>query len=174
MTLELPSQPDLWEMFSYDPLNGHLYWRQRDSIRKSTRLPAGGIRQTGYRAISIRYKRYLHHRLVWSWFYGDIPAGYQIDHKDRNKANDRIDNLRLATPAQNNINQGVRADSKSKYTGIHWYKTKQKWQVYTTIKGVRKHLGYYQDLDSAVKARNKALHSFTTEDAMFLPTELSR
>ena len=35
----------------------------------------------------------------------EIPDGYQVDHKDRNKLNCLDDNLRVCTPSQNNQNQ---------------------------------------------------------------------
>src|SRR3990167_1438337 len=41
------------------------------------------------------------HRLVYVYFYGDIPNGYEIHHKDNNKLNNHPDNLALVTHQQN-------------------------------------------------------------------------
>jgi len=41
------------------------------------------------------------HRLVYSYFYGDIPDGYEIHHKDNNKLNNHPSNLVLVTHLQN-------------------------------------------------------------------------
>lgn len=43
------------------------------------------------------------HRLVWKVFRGDIPKGYQIDHIDGDKKNNKLSNLRLVTPSQNQL-----------------------------------------------------------------------
>lgn len=44
------------------------------------------------------------HRQVWIYHNGKIPKGMTIDHIDRNKNNNQIENLRLATYSQNNLN----------------------------------------------------------------------
>lgn len=41
------------------------------------------------------------HRLVWETFNGDIPNGFEIDHIDNDKTNNRLDNLRLVTRSEN-------------------------------------------------------------------------
>lgn len=41
---------------------------------------------------------------MWELHNGPIPAGLIVDHKDRDKLNNRIENLRLATRAQNAAN----------------------------------------------------------------------
>ena len=40
------------------------------------------------------------HRYVWEYYNGKIPEGYEIHHKDFNKANNSIDNLQLLTVAE--------------------------------------------------------------------------
>lgn len=152
----------LWELFSYDPLNGHLYWKERHSIRVNTSRPAGGLRRTGYRAVSIAYKRYLHHRLVWAWITGRDPAGLQIDHIDRNRSNDRSWNLRLATNKQNGFNKVIRRNT-SGHRGVHWYAARSKWQAYINAENKRVHLGYFTSLEDAVNAYDAALNKFHPE-----------
>lgn len=41
------------------------------------------------------------HRLIWEAFYGEIPAGMEIDHKDTNKANCQLSNLRMLSHSDN-------------------------------------------------------------------------
>lgn len=38
----------------------------------------------------------------WRAFNGDIPEGMQIDHKNKNRKDNSIDNLQLLTPSENN------------------------------------------------------------------------
>lgn len=47
------------------------------------------------------------HVWVYLTFVGDIPKGYEVNHIDENKHNNRLDNLNLMTPSQN-INWGTR------------------------------------------------------------------
>lgn len=56
------------------------------------------------------------HRIVWALHYGD-PGDYQIDHVDRNRKNNRIENLRLATYPQNQCNR-TNFSGKSIYKGV--------------------------------------------------------
>lgn len=46
-------------------------------------------------------KHFRVHRLVYETFKSDIPDGFQIDHIDRNKANNSIENLRVVTGSEN-------------------------------------------------------------------------
>jgi hypothetical protein len=41
------------------------------------------------------------HRLIWMHFNGPIPEGYEINHINRMKADNRIENLELSTPSGN-------------------------------------------------------------------------
>ena len=45
------------------------------------------------------------HRIVWEAFNGKIPANLEIDHKDRNKHNNKLSNLRLVTHSDNLLNR---------------------------------------------------------------------
>lgn len=60
--------------------------------------------RSGYLKVSIRSRSYLAHRLVAETFLGEIPKGYQIDHIDRNRSNNAIENLRIVTSHENRIN----------------------------------------------------------------------
>lgn len=65
--------------------NGKRYWRDKS---------------TGYYR-NARVKPHSLHRQVWIHHYGNIPAGLVIDHIDRDKNNNQIDNLRLVSHSDN-------------------------------------------------------------------------
>lgn len=76
------------------------------------------------------------HRQVWIYHNGDIPQGYVIDHIDRNRANNQIENLRLATQSENNKNVSAEVIKKRKENmerirqeAIKWHKSDEgrKW-----------------------------------------------
>jgi hypothetical protein len=62
-------------------------------------------------------QRYREHLLIWFLHHETWPTG-QIDHRDRNKKNNRIENLRLATNSQNAQNQKCRSDSSTGVKGV--------------------------------------------------------
>lgn len=59
-----------------------------------------GYQQIGLRLNRKRYNVYIH-RLVWKTFKGDIPDGYEINHIDHNKYNNKLDNLELVSHSTN-------------------------------------------------------------------------
>ena len=46
------------------------------------------------------------HRLVWTAFNGNIPEGLQVNHKNEDKGDNRLDNLELLTQKEN-LNYGT-------------------------------------------------------------------
>lgn len=64
-------------------------------------------RRDGYPCIIMRGKEFKVHQAVWVWFNGIVPDGFEIDHIDNNKLNNRIDNLQLLTPQQNYMKQAA-------------------------------------------------------------------
>lgn len=85
------------ELFDYDEDNGILIRKFKSGKRKSC-----GHRPTcnGYGHIEIDGKSYYTHRLIWLWVHGSWPHD-QIGHLDRDRMNNRIDNLRVVTRAEN-------------------------------------------------------------------------
>lgn len=59
----------------------------------------------GYLRVKIARKDYKVHRIIWTVFNGPIPDGFEIDHINRICNDNRLDNLRLVTSAQNNHNR---------------------------------------------------------------------
>ena len=69
-------------------------------------------KRTGYMEVRIssdnKRRSLLHHRAVWEAFYGSIPSGLHINHKDQDKTNNSIENLELVTPQQNQERRTLR------------------------------------------------------------------
>lgn len=105
----------------------------------------------GYHVITLNYKRYLRHRLVWSYHNGDIPAGYVVDHINGVPGDDRIENLRLCTHADNTA-AGVaklQATNTSGYNGVYWNKQYSKWHARCVHQGRSSHVGYFTSAEAA-------------------------
>lgn len=152
------TQNRLKELFDYK--NGGLYWKKKTSNRSRIELGdhAGYLRKSGYRDININGKDYLEHRLVYKWHYGYCPT--QLDHINRIKDDNRIENLRGATQSQNFMNQGISANktvsSSSKYKGVCWHKRKKKWSAEIMKNSKHYHIGYFNTEEKAAEAYNKA------------------
>lgn len=73
--------------------------------KKNSKLIYGSLTTDGYIRVNIQGKRYKAHRIIWEMFNGKIPESMVIDHIDGNKANNMIENLRLATQSQNQANK---------------------------------------------------------------------
>lgn len=76
-----------------------------------------GFKHDGYRKIQIKGKKYLVHHLIFVMHYGDsvlekLKNGLKIDHKNGNKRNNKIENLRLSTSAQNSSNRKANKNRK--------------------------------------------------------------
>ena len=82
--------------------NGNFYWRFSKQGRKMGE-PAGTLNSDGYRAININKKIYMEHRLVWFYVTGEWPTNV-IDHINRNRADNRLENLRDVSRQENSLN----------------------------------------------------------------------
>jgi hypothetical protein len=85
------------------------------------------------------------HRAVLGLAPGD-PR--RVDHINRNPLDNRRANLRTATTAQNAQNQDSRGGS-SRYRGVTWDKSRQKWMATAMLDGRRTTIGRFDDEDEA-------------------------
>lgn len=76
-----------------------------------------GSFSSGYLIANFRTKMYKVHRLIWIYHYGDIALNMMIDHIDRDRMNNRIENLRLVSSQENNFNRKCKGYSFDKATG---------------------------------------------------------
>lgn len=84
----------------------------------------------------------------------------EIDHEDRNKLNCQRLNLRPCTRSQNNINKDVQSNNTSGHKGVSLVLAGQyrsgEYRAYITVKRKQIHLGYFQSIDLAIAARQRA------------------
>jgi hypothetical protein len=96
------------------------------------------------------------HRIIWEMHYGEIPDKMVIDHKDGNPWNNRLDNLRLATFAQNTQNSGKKPWNTSGVKGVVFNKKNNNWYSSICVRRKRIHLGSYPTKAMAAVAYAKA------------------
>lgn len=87
--------------------DGNLYWRISNRGHIKAGDLAGTTKRDGkhYFTVTISQKKYSVHRIVWIMINGDIPDGMEIDHINRDRYDNRIENLRLVTKSQNSLNK---------------------------------------------------------------------
>lgn len=141
------------QAFDYNPFTGLLRWRKRPdrSAHWNSRYAGRTVGSPVRRGLSVNInkKRYLIHRIIWVWMTGEWPP-YELDHKDVNYRNNRWDNLRPATAAQNMANQGIRSNNTSGYKGVS--RKRDKWQVSICINRNHMNIGTYATKEEAAKA----------------------
>ena len=152
-------QASLHSKFDYK--DGNLYWKAKTKgIQVGDR--AGCINKDGYVIVGLDGKKQMAHRIVFCMQYGYMPEF--IDHINGDKTDNRIENLRECTRAENAKNAKLRKGSFSGLKNVRWRKAENKWCVSMRIHGKEKHLGYYHDIELAdlvaTEARDKYFGKF--------------
>lgn len=156
MTRSKASTPtfDVRELFDYHE-DGYLIWRRNQGYNKTKGRRAGVLEYHGYSRVRVYKKSYAEHRLIWMWHYGTVPS-MDLDHIDRNRSNNRIENLRLASRARNNQNSTKRKNTSSRWKGVSWAKHVRKWHAYLNTENGRLQLGYFDKEVDAAAAYDRA------------------
>jgi hypothetical protein len=136
------------ELFDY--CDGKLIRKVKTSNRVKVGDIAGTIHPSGYVHIRVNGHLYKAHRLIFLWHHGYIPK--YIDHIDRNKSNNKIENLRCATASENVYNTDVRKNNTTGLKGVYWHQPTSKWRVKASINGKQKHIGLFDSKESAYSA----------------------
>lgn len=122
-----------------------MHWQSYPNRQSNPNVYAGGFTiRNGRRA-----KIYLHREVVGA------PRGIEVDHINGNTLDNRRQNLRTATRAQNARNSKIpakRASRHSCYKGVYWSNRSGKWQAYITVNRQRIHLGFFDDEVLAAQA----------------------
>lgn len=148
------TQATLKELLNYNPETGAFTWRKVGKHIQEGRL-AGTLNSQGYSKIHVQRKEYKAHRLAWLYTYGTFPEN-QIDHINGVRDDNRIDNLRAVTNAENHRNRKLRCTNTSGVSGVSWFRPNKAWGAYISDDGKRIFLGLFADLFSAVAARKSA------------------
>lgn len=150
------------ELLNYCSETGVFTWRISKRGVTLGRL-AGNIGRYGYWYIVLDNKRYVAHRLVWLYVYGDWPADC-IDHINRIRTDNKLANIRAVTRAQNLQNLGLDNKNKSGFRGVSYDAANKKWRASISIQGKAKNLGRYNTKDLAVIAYKAAAAKYHTHN----------
>ena len=153
------TQKQLKRILHYDARTGlfsNLTNRNNNNGLKGMR--SGSVNVDGYVVIGINRKHHYAHRLAWLYVYGYFPEN-DIDHKNKDKGDNRIKNLREISRACNSRNTGNCKNNTSGVTGVHFLNKQHRWVSYIMVNYKRCYLGYHTDFLEAVCHRLAAEQS---------------
>lgn len=138
--------------------DGALYWRETVNRRIIKGRRAGTLYTNGYRNIQFRGRRFSEHRVVWEIHNGAIPHELQIDHINRTKGDNHIENLRLVTKSQNCINKGLARNNSSGHTGVAPDNSRPGlWRADLVLKDGKRWRKRYRTFEEAVEAHRQKM-----------------
>lgn len=132
--------------------DGILYWKNGRG-RMIDGEKAGHLGKDGYAKVGLFHRIFSAHQIIWLLCKGEWPRS-PIDHINRIKDDNRIENLRLCTKAENQRNRGPNAGRT--YKGVSWSREAQKYQAGIMKEGKNYYLGLFDDARDAAKAYDKA------------------
>lgn len=142
------------ELLLYESETGVFRWKEMRGGSPHGSI-AGSIKWNGYHSIMVDEKNYMAHRLAWLYVY-DEWSTIDIDHIDGNRSNNKIENLRLASRSQNNINSGPPKNNTSGIRGVYWHKKAGKFTASIGVNGKSLYLGLFSSREEALSARLSA------------------
>ncbi|WP_186378113.1 HNH endonuclease [Yersinia rochesterensis] len=145
---------ELRKILNYSSETGLFTWIKASGTRGAGSI-AGSENKKGYVQICIRKTPYRAHRLAWMYVNGAMPA-FDIDHINGVRNDNKISNLRLATPSQNQHNTSKSKNNRSGYKGVYFNKRDKKFVAQIMVNRKRVAIGYYLSADEAHKAYQKA------------------
>lgn len=169
------------ELLDYNPISGRLVWKERDikwfkhSLKRTQEHTchhwnsrfsgkvAGHIGIENYWLIKLFGKSHKQHRIIWLWMTGEWPEN-DIDHKNRNRSDNRWANLREATRSQNRMNITKQVLNSSGYKGVSVCDFG--FQTEIRANGIREYIGFSVDPKEAAKMYDKAAIKYHGEFAV--------
>jgi len=133
--------------YTYDPDTGKIYGTKGFEIKR---------KQDGYICIGSNYFKgsLKGHHFAYYMIYGNVDFE-RLDHKNTNRSDNRIDNLRILTNQQNLFNTNAK--------GYTWNKTSKKWEAQIGFNNKNYYLGVFKTEEEARNAyleAKKLYHKF--------------
>ncbi len=156
---ELPIE-QLRQLLEYNRDTGELTWK----VTRNSRAKAGdraGFDERGKWRVEIAGRQMYAHRIAWAIVHGYWPTHF-IDHINCDPSDNRLCNLREATPAQNSQNRlKAKCDSHSGVLGVK--RNGRGWQARIQLNGRLMALGTFpttEEAHAAYVAAKRKLHPF--------------
>jgi len=152
------------ECFDYSPEDGILRWKINCG-KGIAGQPVGCVQANGSLRAGIDGYQYRLHRIIWFWMTGKWPKEV-IDHKDRDKTNNKWNNLREATQSQNSLNK-ISTTNTTGHKGVRWRKDRNCYYACIEINGKCHWVGSFKTKQEAIIAYRSAIPSLCGEFTRF-------
>lgn len=162
------TQTHLRELLHYVPETGEFFWKVARGRYAKRGSRAGTLSGQGYIRISVHCRAYGAHRLAYLYEHGWMPK--EVDHKNRVRTDNRIENLRPVTRSMNNANAPASVRSKTGYRGVHFHKGAGRYRAQITLGRKTKSLGYFDTPEEAYSAYCAAAHKVHQRPAFRSPS----
>lgn len=152
------------QLLRYEPATGKLYWlaRPREMFVSQRSFSTWNANFAGKEALTALSRGYhvgaIHsvmmkaHRVAYAIYHGVWPD--VIDHIDGDPGNNRIENLRSSSQADNLRNLSIRSDNTTGANGV--YRAGRKWTAQITVGGKGRHIGTFDTFEEATEEAQKA------------------
>lgn len=136
----------------------HIYYDSGKIYSKRYNRFVGSNNGNGYLKVKINGEDNYIHRVIYTKFIGEIPEGYDIDHLNHVRYDNRVINLHTKTKEQNNQRKLITKRNTSGFIGVDYCKRDNYWRARIYYKG--KCIFYqsgFKTAEEANVARNKFL-----------------
>jgi hypothetical protein len=149
------------ELLRYEPETGNFFWKVTKSPTAVAGQRAGSINAHGHMNLQIDKKMYAAHQLVFLIHHGYIPK--EIDHINRVKTDNRIENLRECTSTQNKGNLSRPSSNSTGVRGVSLNRRSGKYHAQIKIMGKQTYLGRFDTVEEASVAYEGAARLYFGE-----------
>lgn len=146
------TQAEVKRLFKYDPKTGNLIRRVSRGCKHGLKGSIAGTKHNGYIRIKVNDTTYSAHRLIWLYHEGYMPEN-PLDHINRKRDDNRIENLREVSLQCNIRNTGNPKNNSSGVKGISWINLNRKWRAQIRVDKKQYYLGLFNDFTEAVYYR---------------------
>lgn len=137
---------ELKAVLRYDPKTGKWFNRVWRGGTAYAGMETGRPNSDGYIQICVKCKRYMSSRLAHFYMTGEWPLD-EMDHRNRNRQDNRWTNLRPANDSQNQMNRVPQKNNRSGCKGV--WKRGPSWYAHISSRRI----GKFKTKSSAVQAR---------------------
>ena len=145
--------------------DGNLYWKHDRGSQKCKGKEAGTVSEKGYIRVRVRELggSIGVHQVIFAMHHGYLP--HIVDHIDGNPANNRIENLRAATKAENCRNSKMPKHNTSGVKNVSWHKANKKWAVHLNVNNHKRFFGLHDNIEFADLVAHEARDKYYGEFA---------
>ena len=140
--------------------DGTMFWKVgRRRVRQGS--PAFATETNGYKVGMFRGVRLFAHRVAWAMHHGHWPTEW-LDHINRDRSDNRVENLRPVSPGLRNHNRKGR---NSKFLGVTLSSGKSTYIAQVQYMGEHHYVGSFKTEEEAARARDVKAKELYGDDA---------